>query len=282
MGMIETIQGQKPTEIPADAPKQPRAVGEARVGAGAESRLKDLRQAGCCKALLPMTAGPGLDAVLVNTAGGITGGDRILWGGAAAGGARLTLTTQACERGYRAQPGESGEVRAELSVADGGRIDWLPQETILFDHCALSRRFDAALEGDAALLACESVLFGRAAMGERLEAVEFTDAWRVRRDGKLVFADTLRLSGPDALGRAFCLDGAGACATILLAAPGAADMERGAREALGDAPGAGLSLVADDILVARLLAPSGFALRRRMIPLLAALRGAPLPKVWTL
>ena len=268
--------------------RQPRAIGAARVAAtGAPARLSGLHQSGCAKALLPRVNGPaaagGLDGVLVNTAGGITGGDRLAWGGAATEGARLTLTTQACERAYRAQPAEVGRVETRLEVGPGARLDWLPQETILFDGCALSRELAADLAPDATLLACEAVIFGRAAMGERLETVGFSDFWRIRRGGRLVFADALRLAGPAALDRPGALKGAGAAATVLLTGPGAADRAEVARDALGDAPGAGLSVRAEaDVLTARLLAASGLELRRRMIPLLVALRGAPLPKVWTL
>ncbi|MFT6228731.1 MAG: urease accessory protein [Paracoccaceae bacterium] len=263
---------------------QPRAIGEAMVGAKAArgiSVLADLRQRGCAKALLPITPDPGLSAVLLNTAGGITGGDRLTYGGHARIGARLTLTTQAAERAYRAQPGEIGRVDAALHIDAGGRIDWLPQETILFDGCALSRTLTADLAEDASLLAVEAVIFGRAAMGEVLTETYFSDAWRIRRAGRLIYADGFRLIGPAALSRPGALKGAGAVASVLLAAPGAETLKARALTALGDAPDAGLSAF-DDMISVRIIAPDGMALRRRLIPLLTLLRGAPLPKVWTL
>ena len=82
-----------------------------------------------------------------------------------------------------------------LSAAVGARLDWLPQETILFDGSALVRRLEVDLAGDARLLAVEAVVLGRAAMGERITGLSFVDQWRVRRDGKLVYADALRLAG---------------------------------------------------------------------------------------
>lgn len=264
--------------------RQPRAVGEAMVGAKAArgaSVLADLRQRGCAKALLPVTADPGLSAVLLNTAGGITGGDRLTYGGHAGPGARLTLTTQAAERAYRAQPGEIGRVDAHLTMDAGARIDWLPQETILFDGCALDRTLTADLAEDATLLAVEAVIFGRAAMGEVLTEPHFRDAWRIRRNGRLIYADGFRLMGASALHRPGALRGAGAAASILLAAPGAGDLRARAITALGDAPDAAISTF-DNMIAARIIAPDGMALRRRLIPLLACLRGAPLPKVWTL
>jgi urease accessory protein len=263
---------------------QPRAIGEALVGAKfarGGSVLADLRQRGCAKALLPAGVDPGLSAVLLNTAGGITGGDRLTYRGVAHPGARLTLSTQAAERAYRAHPGEVGRVDATLKVAPGARIDWLPQETILFDGCALDRTLTIDLAGDGVVLALEAVIFGRAAMGEVLTDPRFRDAWRVRRDGRLIYADGFRLIGPDALSRHGALAGAGAAASLLLAAPDAEAMAPRARAALGDAPGAGVSAF-DSLLSARIIAADGLALRRRLIPLLVALRGAPPPKVWTI
>lgn len=263
---------------------QPRAIGEAMVGAKAArgtSVLADLRQRGCAKALLPATVDPGLSAVLLNTAGGITGGDLLTYGGHAQDGARLTLTTQAAERAYRAQPGEIGRVDAHLRADAGARIDWLPQETILFDGCALHRALTADLAEDAVLLAVEAVIFGRAAMGEVLTAPQFRDVWRIRRGGRLIYADGFRLDGPAALSRPGALKGAGAVASVLLAAPGAADLRARAVTALGDAPDAGISAF-DDLICVRIIAPDGMALRRRLVPLLALLRGAPPPKLWTL
>lgn len=263
---------------------QPRAIGEALVGAKAArgtSVLADLRQRGCAKALLPRGPDPGLSAVLLNTAGGITGGDRLIYGGIAHAGARLTLSTQAAERAYRAQPGEIGRVDAALRVDAGARIDWLPQETILFEGCALERTLTADLAEDATLLAAEAVIFGRAAMGEVLAAPYFRDTWRIRRGGRLIYADALRLIGAAALSRPGALAGAGAMASVLLTGPAAEALAPQARALCDGAPDFGVSAF-DNLLCARIIAPDGMSLRRQLIPLLALLRGAPPPKVWTL
>jgi urease accessory protein len=138
-----------------------------------------------------------LDATLLNTTGGITGGDRFAWRATAAPGAWLGLTTQAAERAYRARPGETGQVAVTLELAAGARLDWLPQETILFDRSALERRLEADLCGNARLLVVEPVVFGRAAMGERIGAIRFVDRWRIRRDGRLVHAEATRIEGAE-------------------------------------------------------------------------------------
>lgn len=242
--------------------------------------IGDLRQEGSLKALFPKVRGNALDAVFLNTAGGLTGGDRMTIAAEVAADAHLVMSSQAAERGYRAQPDEVAHVDLRLSAAAGGRIDWLPQETILFDQAAISRRMHVDLTGDATALLVEPVILGRRAMGETVRQVFFQDQWRVWRDGRLVFADAVRLAGDAAVlmaGNAIG-QGASAMATILLAGPAAA--ERAGRISLTGASGA--SLIADDLLLVRLLAEDGFALRAQMIPVMTALADVPVPRVWRL
>jgi urease accessory protein len=262
---------------------QPRAAGEVRLSSkrlGARSVIDGLRQAGSLKALFPRTGEDALTGVLLNTAGGITGGDRfdtILKAGA---GTRLTVTTQAAERAYRAQPGSLGRVTNRLAAGPGARLDWLPQETILFDGAALSRRTGIELAEDAVFLGVETLIFGRAAMGEVLGDLRLSDHVTLHRAGRMVFADRLRLSGDAGahLRRAGIGDGAGAMASVIFAAPGAGEKLEAARRVLDDAGGA--SAPASGLLFARLLAPDGFALRRILIPLIGLFRADPLPRPW--
>lgn len=262
----------------------PRARGSVLVRAvvrGGRSVVADLRQAGSAKVLLPRGDGPMLDAALLVTAGGITGGDAFHWDAIVGEGGWLGLTTQAAERAYRARPGETGRVTVRLSAAAGARVDWLPQETILFDGSALARRLDVDLAGDAVLLAVEPLVFGRAAMGERITGVRLTDQWRIRRDGRLVHAEALRFAGSAAeLARPAVLAGAGAMATVILASCDADAMLAPVRRLLPD--GAGASVIRPGLLAVRVLAADGFELRRCLIPVLQALRGAPLPSMWTM
>lgn len=249
-----------------------------------DTALAKLYQAGSAKALFPRNhqdmAGGALTAVLLNTAGGITGGDRFAWAARADGGAHLTLSTQTAERAYRALPGETGQVTTRLTAAAGATLHWLPQETILYDRAALIRRLDVDLAPDATLLAVEPIVFGRHAMGETLGALRFADHWRVRRGGQLVYADSLRLDGDAAatLARPGTLDGAGAMASLLLVSPDAERLLDRLRELLPASAGA--SCPRAGLLTARILAPSGFDLRRHLIPMLELLRGGPLPQVW--
>ncbi len=264
-------------------PLAPRAEGALALAAKRRERdtvIATLRQQGSLKALFPKVRGAALQAVFLNTAGGLTGGDRMEISVTVEPDARLVMSSQAAERAYRAQPGQVAHSHVTLDIADGGRVDWLPQETILFDHAALARRLTVNLSGTASALLVEPVIFGRTAMGEHVRHLRLTDQWRVHRDGRLVFADALRLCG-DAeaiMTGAAIAKGAGAVCTILLAGPQAAACA--GQIDLPDCSGA--NLIADDLLLIRLLATDGFALRQQMIPLITALSGAPLPRVWRL
>src|ERR1700744_2913134 len=156
------------------------------------TRRGALHESGSLRVRFPSPEGEGLSAVFVNTAGGVAGGDRFDIEIAAGEGSRLTLTTAAAEKVYRATD-QAAELNIALKVADGAHLAWLPQETILFDRARMSRRIDIDLADGASLLLCEIAVFGRAAMGGKMEQGAFVDRWRVRRGGKLVFAETVRL-----------------------------------------------------------------------------------------
>ncbi|MEM1161377.1 MAG: urease accessory protein UreD [Pseudomonadota bacterium] len=244
--------------------------------------LGTLYQSGSAKALLPRTHTEDLQAVLLNTAGGITGGDRFDYRADVLRGARLSLSTQAAERAYRAHPDETGQVEVAMTVEDGARLSWLPQETILFDGARLRRRLAVDLTGDAQFIAVEAIVFGRTAMGERLNTMSFRDTWTIRRDGALIFKDALRFEGDgeEILSRPATLDGHRAMASILLTCAEAERRLPLLRAALKDTGGA--SLIRDGVLAARLTAPDGFTLRKALLPALETLTGKSLPKVWTL
>jgi urease accessory protein len=284
------LSGGKPSGAgePEPSPNLQRAAGVGRVVGyqrAGQTCLAELYQDGCAKIRLPNTHDQTLQAVLINTAGGLTGGDRMDWAAAVPPGGNMVMTTQACERVYRSIGG-AAQVRTALTVGTGAHLDWLPQETILFEDSQLDRRIDIDLAEGASLTAVEAVLLGRDAMGEKAERATLRDTWRVRRNGRLLHAEATRLTG-DALARhsAALLGGKRGFATILHvgATPdhlqGKLDLVR--------------SLMADDShiaasavgarLVVRALAPSGLALRRLIVPILAALSGAgTLPRLWDL
>jgi urease accessory protein len=262
-----------------------RAQGEGRIEVsveGGRTRLQRLYQDGCGKIRLPVDrAARSLEAVAINTSGGLTGGDRLVWRATAKAGASLTMTTQACEKVYRARDGHAA-VAVDLDVGSGARIDWLPQETILFDGAALSRTLEADLAADATLLVVEAVVLGRTAMGETVRRGALRDRWRIRREAKLVFADDLRFEGAiaDMAALAPTLAGGKAFASLLLVAEDAGRLLDPLRAAIGSAGGASAF---SGKLLARIVAADGLSLRRALLPAIAALRGgAPAPRVWRL
>lgn len=265
-------------------PAQPRAIGSVRLSSKAyagRSVLDGLFQKGASKAVFPR-ANVGLTAVLLNTSGGVTGGDRFTYEAAAGPGTHLTLTTQACERAYRAQDGETGRVSTSLRVADGARLWWLPQETLVFDGCALDRRLTCEITGTGRALIVEPLCVGRLAMGEAQVHGHITDRISVTRDGVPLVEDAWRLSGDITAQMAQSATGGGAAAMFSLTyvAPDA-EAQLGPMRAQLPTTG-GASLLAEDVLVLRLLAPSGYALRASLLPILDQLTGGEIPLCWRL
>jgi urease accessory protein len=262
---------------------QPRAAGAVTLSAKTVSHgsvLDDLHQSGAMKALFPMPRSRGLQAILVNTAGGITGGDRFSLHASAGESATLGLTTQAAERAYRAQPDETATVRNHLHAKQGARIAWLPQETILFEGCALHRQMRVDLDDGAELLLVEPLAFGRVAMGETLRQVRFRDRIEIRRRGVPLFLDAMTIHGDltGHLAAPHVAGQAGAMALIVYVGAGAEGLLKPLR-ALMPATG-GASLIGADMLVARLLAADAFALRETLVPALERLSHDDLPRSW--
>ncbi len=266
------------------AETQPRARGEVMLSAhhDGRTRLRDLRQSGCMKVLFPNT-GRDFQAVLLNSSGGVTGGDRLSVAARAQAGSHLTLTSQAAERIYAAQPGHLGRVTNRLTVDAGARLDWLPQETILFDSAALERLLEVDLAETARFLMVEALVLGRAAMGEQVKTLHLDDRVSLRRGGRLLWADATRLDSaslPALSGRA-TLNGAGAMALAAYAGPDAEAYLEPLR-ALTDALPAAVSLARPDLVVLRAVAADSYVLRKTLIPALELLRGSKLPRTWTI
>ena len=238
-----------------------------------------LHESGSLRVRFPSPEDEGLSGVFVNTAGGVAGGDRFDIEIAAAVGAKLTLTTAAAEKVYRA-PGQAAELNIALRVAAGAHLGWLPQETILFDRARVRRRFDIDLDATASLLLCEIVVFGRAAMGERMEQGEFVDRWRLRRGGRLVFAETIRLDGDVGakLARSAVAKGGAAIGTALIV-PGDEPLIERIREASESFAGEVGSSAWNGFAMARFCAQDAARLRADMMAVLAR-TGAALPRLW--
>ena len=240
-----------------------------------------LWQQGCAKLRLPKAANGDFEVIMINSSGGLTGGDRLDWAFTAEAGCAMTVTTQACEKVY-ASIGGTADVSTSISIGAGAHVNWLPQETILFDQAQLSRRLMIDLHGSATALIVEPVLLGRLAMDETVISGLLRDRWTIRRDGRTIHAEAFKL-GPDMAAQtaqASVLNGANAFATLLLLDPDCERLLEPARIIIGDKGGASFW---NGKLLARLIDEDGYALRQRLVPLVSLLnKQASLPKCWSL
>jgi urease accessory protein len=277
--MLMTSPGLTPAPLPAFV----RAQGGVRVHVERTPRgsaAMRIAESGGYRVRFPRSA-LGLEGVLINTGGGMTGGDRLAVDVTMGEGARATLTTQAAEKIYKSQ-GADVKVAIRLDLSAGSRLDWLPQEQILFDRARFARTLDVAMTPDATLTLVESTVFGRTAMGETLDLVAFRDRWRIRRGGRLVLAEDVRLAGDAAatLARPAVGGGARAMAVLLHVAPDAEARLDGLREALDGAASECGASAWNGLLVARFLHRDAAALRADLARVLQTFRGAPMPRSW--
>jgi urease accessory protein len=244
------------------------------------TRRRRLHESGSLRVRFPSPEAEGLSAMFVNTAGGIAGGDRFDIDIAAGEGTRLTVTTAAAEKIYRAQ-GPAAQLNITLKAAASSYLTWLPQETILFDQARLNRRIDIDLAESASLLLSEIVVFGRAAMGEKMLTGSFVDRWRVKRGGKLVFAETVRLDGNIGakLARPAVANGGAAIGTVLIV-PGDEGLVTRISEVSRSLSGeVGISAW-NGFAMARFCAQDAARLRADMIAVLGRTGGPALPRLW--
>ncbi|MDO1582163.1 urease accessory protein UreD [Rhizobium oryzicola] len=270
---------------PAGRPAPQRARGKGRLvtkSLGGRTRLAELFQEGCAKIRLPETFSDELEAILINSSGGLTGGDRLEWGLRAGPGTHVTVTTQANEKVYKAAA-DTAHLITRIEAAEDTRVFWLPQETILFDRASLTRELEVDLAANAEFLAVEAMILGRTAMGERADHGLFRDRWRIRRNGRLIHAEEVRFE--DEITRigshAATLGTKVAFATVLYSGP-SCEIFLPRLKPLLEHGYAGASHWQDKLVV-RIAASDGFALRKILSPVISLLRnGAPVPKVWNI
>ncbi len=261
-----------------------RAVGRIALAVDAArgpTRRQRVHEAGSLRVRFPNHDELGnLDAVIVNTAGGMTGGDSFNIGIEVGAGAGLTVTTAAAEKVYRSLAPDT-EIVVKLDVGCGGRLAWLPQETIVFDQVRLRRSIDVNLDPGGSLLLAELIIFGRSAMGEAVIKGKLRDRWHVRVGGALVFAETIRLDGAiaNSLAQRAVTSGGVAVASVLKIPGGEEDVA--AVRAVADNFRGEVGVSAwNGHSIARLIAPSGDVLRRDLMAVLTALNQTPLPRLW--
>jgi urease accessory protein len=273
---------------PAALQRGDGALDIAFVRRGDATVLAHLYQRTPCRALFPRAEPGDLPlAVLITMSGGIAGGDRLRLAAAAKSDAMALATTAAAEKVYRSL-GPAARIEIALAVDERAWLEWVPQETILFDGARLARRIDAAMAGSGRLLAADMVVFGRVARGERFARGMLHDVWRVRVDGRLVWADALRLDGDVGaqIDRPSAFAGAVALATVVYVAADAAELLPLARALAEDDACRGGATVVNGVLLARFLGARDDTVRRALVRYVAGLRHAAaclpaaVPRLW--
>ena len=263
--------------------RRQRAQAEARgafARVGERTEAQRLFETGGLRWRFPRSSGL-CEAAIVNTGGGVAGGDSYRVSLELGEGAEVEATTPSAERIYRSD-GPAAAIATRLKLASGARLFWLPQETLMFEGAALERRLEVEMSAEASFVIAETLVFGRLAMGESRIDASLRDSWRVRRDGRLVFADETRLEHAGAALEHKAV-GAGARAVAMIVA-GAPNIEarlpdlRAALEAEGGGVEAGASAF-DGLIVARLVSPSPPRLRAALIASIVALGGRK-PRLW--
>jgi urease accessory protein len=273
----------EPVEARGEAADRQRARAEARgsfVRVGERTEPARLFETGGLRWRFPRSSNP-CEAAIVNTGGGVAGGDSYVLSLTLGEGAEVEATTPSAERIYRSD-GPAAGIATRLTLASGARLLWLPQETLMFDGARLERRLEIETAGEAEFIVAETLVFGRLAMGESRIDASVRDSWRVRRDGQLVFADETRLDHAGAtLDRKAAGAGARALSTIVASAPNIEarlpDL-RAAHKAAGPRVESGASAF-DRLVVVRLLAASPHELRVGLVASIVALGGRK-PRLW--
>jgi urease accessory protein len=272
-----------PVEPRGDLAGRQRARAEARASfarVGMRTEPARLFETGGLRWRFPRSSNP-CEAAIVNTGGGVAGGDSYSVSLTLGEGAEVEASTPSAERIYRSD-GPAATITTRLALEPGARLFWLPQETLLFAGARLARRLEVETSGEAEFLIAETLVFGRLAMGETQIDASVKDSWRVRRDGQLVFADETRIDHAGAtLERKAVGAGARALSTIVASFP---DIEarlpdlRAALETAGSGVESGASAF-DGLIVARLLAASFDQLRMGLVASIIALGGRK-PRLW--
>ena len=271
------------TQVPAHVPAYVRAVGQLRAdfqATGARTQAMNIFETGGLRLRCPKVA-QGCEGVLINSGGGVAGGDKCSYDFDVGPQAQVTFTTQSAEKIYRAQS-NAAEIDVALRIGAHAAVEWLPQETILFSGARLNRRLDMDLEESSSLTMLESVIYGRMAMGETEVSGSFRDRWRIRRGRRLLFAEDMRLDGDmtGALDRPAVGDGARSNATFLHVAPDAEQRLEAIRASLTDAPCEWGASAWNGMALVRLISPSPEKMRAAIVSLLQSFRGRDAPRVW--
>jgi urease accessory protein len=279
--------------VPSSTSPAPLARSEGRVEIRMKLRdgqphLSHLYQRGCARVRFPSIdriAFP--EAVLINTAGGLTGGDRMTYDVELDPATKLTISGQAAEKIYRSV-GTMATISSEIRLSEESFLEWLPQETILFEKCRLKRLNSVHLHPTSQFLALEATVFGRKAYGENLNDIQIQDGWKIWRDGKLVWFDNFKVAKDfqTVFQSPALLNNALAMATFLISDKNTKKYVELVREVVKSQEAYVGTTLRDGLLITRILAKDGYGLRKVLVAILQDLRSemagenVPLPKVW--
>ena len=244
------------------------------------TRIDALTEYGGYRLRFPTTHAAHIESSQINSGGGVVGGDSLDVTLHVGAGATAVHSTATAERIYRSI-GPPARMNLVLQLQDGARLDWLPQEAILYSGARLHRRFDVDMAPDARLLMAEIVVFGRVAHCEVPGMGELRDHWRIRRGGRLVFAEAVRLDGhvADILARPAVAGGARSTGIVVAVSPDAEDRLGAVRAALGGARSDWGASAWNGLLIARFLGTPE-DVRRDIIRAVEVLAGRAMPRTW--
>lgn len=246
-----------------------------------ETRLSDLAESGGYRLRFPTTHAAYSEAVQINTGGGIAGGDRTAFAFDVTASSDVVIASQAAERIYRSL-GPASEIDIRIALGADARLDWLPQETVLYSGGRLRRRFEIDVDRSSRLTMVEQLAFGRVASGESLSDGMVDDTWHVRRDGCLILVEALRMTGhlSKLLLRPSVGSTARASAILLHVAPDAEERLDAVRSSLAEARSDCAASAWNGMLIVRFLADTVAPIRHDIILLTEALTRRQMPRVW--
>jgi urease accessory protein len=232
-------------------------------------KIAERRETGALRFRFPRAHGRPPEAILVNVAGGLTGGDRVSMAIKVGQNASLTVTSATAERIYSSKD-DPTMIATNFHVADGGTLIWLPQESILHEGARLVRTVVVNAESAGRFMLADMIYLGRRASGEGFDDGMWKDRWRVSIGGRLVFADETRLTAStlSAQFRAGTLNSAVALGSCLLCGSAPDHLLALVRQSLEGVDGihAGATLV-DGLAVVRLMSSDASRLRVAMMAL---------------